>query len=43
MSNAPTLIISEQAVAYNWGAQRWPGWSAQGSATDKWIVRRLLP
>ena len=25
------------------GTERWPGWSAQGSATDKWIVCRLLP
>lgn len=24
-------------------SERWPGWSAQGSATDKWIVCRLFP
>jgi hypothetical protein len=37
----PELLL-RRLSAGSLRAKRWPGWSAQGSATDKWIVCRLL-
>jgi hypothetical protein len=37
---ATLLARMEQGIGD--GSQRWLGLSAQGSATDKWIVCRLL-